>query len=276
MTAQLSVGAARRVRIGRFAALQAGPAAGQPVLLVPGYTGSKEDFGPLLDPLAESGLRVTAIDLPGQYESPALPSPADYAPDRLARELEAVSEYLGGSVHLLGHSFGGLVARAAVIAAPRRYRSVVLLSSGPAALGGQRRTRIDQLEPLLARAGLPGLYTAMQSAAAAEPGFVVPPPDLAAFLERRFLQSSPIMLQGMADALRAEPDRVAALAATGVPALVVHGADDDAWQPHVQREMAQRLGARYEVIPRAAHSAAVENPAALASLLVDFWLGSAG
>lgn len=276
MTAQLSIGAARRVTIGRIAALQAGPATGEPVLLLPGYTGSKEDFGPVLDPLAEYGLRVTAIDLPGQYESPPLPSPADYAPARLAGELEAVIDHLGGSLHLLGHSFGGLVARAAVIATPWRYRSVVLLSSGPAALGGLRRARLDQMEPLLARTGLPGLYAAMQAAAAAEPGFVAPPPELAEFLERRFLRGSPIMLQGMADALRAEPDHVARLAATGVPALVVHGADDDAWPPRAQREMAQRLGARYEVVPHAAHSAAVENPAALARVLVDFWIGSAG
>jgi pimeloyl-ACP methyl ester carboxylesterase len=277
VTAQLSIGTARRVTIGRIAALQSGPATGQPVLLLPGYTGSKEDFGPVLDPLAEHGLRITAIDLPGQYESPSLPSPADYAPVRLAGAIDAVIEHLvgsGGSVHLLGHSFGGLVARAAVIATPQRFRSVVLLSSGPAALDGLRRTRIDQLEPLLARTDLPELYAAMQSAAAAEPGFVAPPPDLAEFLQRRFLQGSPIMLQGMADALRAEPDRVARLAATGVPALVVHGAADDAWPPQVQREMARRLGARYEVIQHAAHSAAVENPLALARILVDFWLGA--
>lgn len=275
MTAQLCTGAARRVTIGRIAALQAGPPTGQPVLLVPGYTGSKEDFGPLLEPLVAHGLWVTAIDLPGQYESPPLPNPADYAPGRLATELDAVVDDLGGSVHVLGHSFGGLVARAAVIATPRRYRSAVLLSSGPAALAGLRRARIDRLEPLLARTGLPGLYAAMQAAAAAEPGFVAPPPELAAFLERRFLHGSPIMLQGMADALRSEPDRVVDLAATGVPVLVVHGADDDAWPPEVQREMAQRLDATYEVIPQTAHSAAVENPGALARVLVDFWAASA-
>jgi pimeloyl-ACP methyl ester carboxylesterase len=244
---------------------------GRPVLLIAGYTGSKEDFAPLLAPLGERRFLATAIDLPGQYESPPLETPADYSPDWLARVVNALAEQLGQSVHLLGHSFGGLVARAAVLAAPERYASLTLLSSGPAALGGLRRARIDQFEPLLARLGLPGLYAAMQAAEAAEPGFLAPPPELAAFLERRFLAGSPIMLQGMADALRAEPDRVAELAATGVPALVVHGVDDDAWPPAVQREMAGRLRARYEVIPDAAHSAAVENPRALVDVLLDFW-----
>lgn len=242
-------------------------------MLIPGYTGSKEDFAPLLDPLAQRGWHVLALDLPGQYESPPLPEPRDYAPDELAGAIGALADRFDAPVHLVGHSFGGLVARAAVIAAPDRYASLVLLSSGPAAIDGLRRVRIDQLEPVLARTGLPGVYAAMQAAAAAEPGFAAPPPELAEFLERRFLRGSPIMLQGMADALRTEGDRVAELAATGIATLVVHGVDDDAWPPHVQREMAERLGARYEVIPDAAHSAAVENPAALIDVLLSFWAG---
>src|SRR5262245_66068419 len=60
---------------GPFAALEALPAAGaaerQPALLIPGYTGSKEDFLLVLGPLARAGRRVVAIDMRGQYESPA-------------------------------------------------------------------------------------------------------------------------------------------------------------------------------------------------------------
>jgi pimeloyl-ACP methyl ester carboxylesterase len=80
-------------------------------------------------------------------------------------------------------------------------------------------------------------------------------------------------VQGMADALRQEPDRVAELASTGIAVLVTHGADDDAWPPRVQCEMAQRLGARYAVIPGAAHSPAVENAAETARVLLEFWVG---
>jgi pimeloyl-ACP methyl ester carboxylesterase len=232
---------------------------------------SKEDFAPLLAPLGRAGLRAVALDLPGQHESPGPDDPAAYSTERLATTVNTVAKQLGHDVRLLGHSFGGLVARAAVVAEPSAYHSLVLLSSGPAALGGLRRLRIEQLEPVLSASGLPGVYAAMQAAAATEPGWAEPPAELAEFLRRRFLGGSPTMLQGMGDALRHEPDRVAELAATQLPVLVVHGEHDDAWDPATQHEMAQRLGARYAVVPDAAHSAAVENPDALLPVLLDFW-----
>ncbi len=276
MTAQLDRGDAERITVElparRIAALRSGPDGDAPVaLLVPGYTGSKEDFAPILDPLGKEGVRAIAIDLPGQFESPAMGSADGYRPDALAAVVCELARVFDPPVRLLGHSFGGLVARAAVIAEPSLFESLVLLSSGPAQLGGFRRATMDQLEPVLAASGLGGVYAAMQAAAAAEPGFVVPPDELAEFLERRFLGGSPKMLQGMGDALRHEPDRVAELAATGVPVLVLHGADDDAWEPAVQREMAERLDAKYVVVPDAAHSAAVENPSATAAAILEFW-----
>jgi pimeloyl-ACP methyl ester carboxylesterase len=276
VTSQLDRGEAERITVElpqrHIAALRPGPAGDAPsALLVPGYTGSKEDFAPLLDRLAAAGFRAVAIDLPGQFESPGMGSIDGYRPDALGAVVRDVARMLDPPVRLLGHSFGGLVARAAVIAEPALFASLILLSSGPEKLSGVRRARIDQLAPVLAASGLAGVYAAMQAAAASEPGYAAPPDELAEFLERRFLGGSPEMVQGMADALRAEPDRVAELAATGVPVLVLHGADDDAWEPAVQREMADRLGARYVVVPDAAHSAAVENPAATADALLDFW-----
>ena len=101
MTAQLTTGSARRVTFDldgrRIAALQSGEPGAAPVLLLPGYTGSKEDFGPVLDPLADAGYLVTAIDLPGQFESTALAASGDYAPDRLAAAVLGVTAELADS-----------------------------------------------------------------------------------------------------------------------------------------------------------------------------------
>jgi pimeloyl-ACP methyl ester carboxylesterase len=277
VTAQLTTGGERFVvetSAGPISVLQAA-ATGAQVLLVPGYTGSKEDFAPLLDPLAAAGFAATAMDLPGQYESPGPADPDDYTPSRLAESVIEVARSLGEPVHLLGHSFGGLVARAAVLAAPDAFASLVLMCSGPAGIGGDRRALIEQLEPVLATSGLAAVYAASLAASRAQAGYVEPPAPLAAFLERRFLAGAPAMLQGMGQALRAEPDRVADLAAVPLPKLVIYGENDDAWPVTVQDDMARRLQAPVDVIAGAAHSPAVENPEATIQALVRFWTATA-
>lgn len=246
-----------------------------PVLLVPGYTGSKEDFVGILGSLAAAGHRVISMDQRGQFESPGPDDPAAYTVEALAADVHTVLAELAGPgqrpVHLLGHSFGGLVVRAAAVADPDAVASVVLLSSGPAAIGGNRKARMEALAPLLAAGGMPAVYEHMERLAAGDARAAAAPPELRAFLRHRFLASSPVGLASMGEALLGEPDRVAPLRATGLPVLVAHGTDDDAWPPAVQAEMAGRLGARYAVLPGAAHSPAAERPADTAALLLEFW-----
>ena len=131
---------------GEFAALDAVPAAGPcelgTALLVPGYTGSKEDFTAILGQLAAAGRRVIAIDLRGQYQTPGPDDPAAYDIAELGADITAVAEATQAS-HLLGHSFGGLVARSAVLGG-YTPDSLTLLSSGPGALPGPRA---EELRP---------------------------------------------------------------------------------------------------------------------------------
>lgn len=247
------------------------------VVLLPGYTGSKEDFAPLLDPLAAAGIEAVALDLPGQHGAPGPSSPADHSPDALAAHVVLLagalrSERPEAPVHLLGHSYGGLVARAAVLTAPAAFDSLVLLDSGPAAIGGGRRALVEALEPVLAASGVEAVYEASQRIARQDPRFEEPPAALGAFLRARFLATSAANLDGVGRAIRVEADRVDDLAATGVATLVVCGADDDAWPVPLQREMAARLDAAFAVVPDAGHSPAVENPAALLPVLREFWL----
>jgi pimeloyl-ACP methyl ester carboxylesterase len=245
------------------------------VLMVAGYTGSKEDFAPLLAPLTDAGLRAVAIDQRGQFESPGPDDPAGYTIPALADDVLAVARVLRaeapGPLHLLGHSFGGLVTRAAVLAEPSLFASFTLLGSGPSQLTGGRAALLEHLDPLLDAGGVALVHETLEQVAMTDPKAQAVPAPTREFYSRRFLANSAAGLRGMADAMLSEPDRVSELAATGVPVLVAHGEADDAWLPHVQADMAERLGARHEVINNSIHSPAVENPPRTLEVLLDFW-----
>jgi pimeloyl-ACP methyl ester carboxylesterase len=244
-------------------------------LLVAGYTGSKEDFAPVLRPLSEAGYRLVAIDQRGQYESPGPDDPARYSVAELGSDVVAVARALqadsAGPLHLVGHSFGGIVCRAAVLQAPDLFTSFTLLGSGPSELTGRRAELLDHLGPLLDAGGVALVHETLEQLAMTDPKAQAVPQPTRDFLSKRFLRNSEAGLRGMAHAMLSEPDRVGELAATGVPTLVAHGEADDAWMPHVQADMAQRLGARYEVIDNSIHSPAVENPPRTVEVLLDFW-----
>jgi pimeloyl-ACP methyl ester carboxylesterase len=244
------------------------------VLMVAGYTGSKEDFAPLLAPLRAAGHRVVAVDQRGQYESPGPDDPARYSVAELGADLLRVARVLAdetGVPHLLGHSFGGLVARAAVLADASAFRSLTLLGSGPGRLVGPRAELLDHLGPLLERGGVALVHETLEQLSMTDPKAQAVPAPTRAFYARRFLANSAAGLRGMADAMTSEPDRVAELAGTGTPVLVAHGVADDAWTPAAQADMARRLGARHVVIAGSIHSPAVENPPETLAALLDFW-----
>jgi pimeloyl-ACP methyl ester carboxylesterase len=284
VTSQLTAHRAERSELpgrhGPIAALRGTPrgTTRATALLVPGYTGSKEDFAPLLDACTEAGFRPIAIDLPGQYESPGPEDRNAYLPAALGEVVAELAGKLAGEgppVLLLGHSYGGLVARAAVLSgAP--VAGLTLMDTGPGMLpDGFRRSALDVGEPLLRGRGIEAAYALREEVSARFPAWTALAAELKDFLRARFVASTPAGLLGMADGLRTEPDRVDELAgvlrSAHVPALVVAGAGDDAWSVPVQRDMARRLGATFALVPGAAHSPNTENPAGLLDVLLPAW-----
>jgi pimeloyl-ACP methyl ester carboxylesterase len=241
-----------------------------PVLLVPGYTGSKEDFLPILGPLARSGRRTVAIDLRGQHESGGPEDPAAYTIAALAKDVAEVLAGLGDSAHLVGHSFGGLVGRRAVLDGSRPA-SLTLLGSGPGALGGQRAALVELMRQVLDDGGVPALADAAAAADRSNPKYSGVAADVMAFLHQRLLNSPAAALRTMGEQLVTAVDETDELRATGVPVLVAHGETDDAWSPGEQRRMAERLGASYVCIAGSVHSPACEAPDATVETLLSFW-----
>ena len=185
------------------------PASSASALLIPGYTGSKEDFIAILGQLAAAGRRVVAIDLRGQYQTEGADDPGGYDLAELGADVTAVAEATEAS-HLLGHSFGGLVARAAVLDG-YSPASLTLLSSGPAALPGARAEELHRLLNYLdgtPTADLKGkvaeLWHGSLKREAVKAGVAAP---VVAFLEQRMLANNPTGLVTMADQLLKAEDR---------------------------------------------------------------------
>ncbi|CAL9521222.1 2-succinyl-6-hydroxy-2,4-cyclohexadiene-1-carboxylate synthase [Streptomyces sp. enrichment culture] len=268
-----------RTARGEFAVVES-PVAGDAepkgvALMLPGFTGSKEDFTLLHEPLAARGYRTVAVDGRGQYESdgPAHDEAA-YAQRELARDVLAQAAALGTPVHLLGHSLGGQIARAAVLLDHSPFLSLTLVSSGPARISVSQQQRVKLLRDALAVMTMEEVWETMQA---------MGPPEEAggpargaadeARLRLRWLGTRPAQLLATGRQLCTEPDRVAELAAVPLPFHVVSGERDDTWPVPLLDDMAVRLRARRTVVPGAEHSPNTDRPLPTARALADFWDG---
>lgn len=258
---------------GEFAVQEAGVAEAGTALLVPGFTGSKEDFVALLEPLAEAGFRVVAMDGRGQYETGGPRAEEAYALPELAQDVLAAAAAVrgGGAVHLVGHSLGGLVSRAAVLEDAAPFASLTLLSSGPAAVSAEQQQRLKLLLGALPVMTMEQIWGAMRELDPPEAADEGTPPQLAEFLRERWLANVPEQLAVSGQLLAREPDRVAELARVGLPTHVLSGEVDYAWPVWLLDDMARRLGARRTVVRGAGHSPNAKRPAATAEALAGFW-----
>jgi len=273
---------ALRTARGEFAVVDApvadGVAPRGTALLLPGFTGSKEDYNPLHEPLAARGYRTVAVDGRGQYESDG---PADdesaYAQGELARDVLAQAEAIDAPVHLVGHSLGGQIARAAVLLDHAPFLSLTLMSSGPAQISGSQQQRVKLLRDALAVMTMAEVWEAIQAMEAPEEtdtGELDAGLDDQDDLRRRWLGNKPAQLIATGRQLCVEPDRVAELAAVRLPFHVLSGSYDDTWPVTLLDDMALRLGAHRTVVQGAEHSPNTDRPLVTAQAFADFWEGT--
>ncbi|MFJ5834348.1 alpha/beta fold hydrolase [Streptomyces sp. NPDC093089] len=260
---------------GDFAVLDAAPVGGRrgTVLLLPGFTGSKEDFLALLGPLGEAGYRAVAVDGRGQHETPGPRGRRAYRRRALALDAVAQAAALGdGPVHLVGHSFGGLVARAAAALAPDAFRSLTLLSSGPGPVARPQRIRVRVLRGALALLPKERVWQAMcrLESRGEEPG-ATDAPELTEFLRRRWMRTRIAQLAGAGRLLVNGQDGTEELTRLRMPLHIAYGADEPVWPPAGLSATAARTGAHHTVVEGAGHSPNVSHPQELTDRLAAFW-----
>jgi pimeloyl-ACP methyl ester carboxylesterase len=105
---------------------------GQPVVLLHSGGFSSRQWRKLTETLAATH-RVVVPDLLGYGASSGWPSGTPFHLDQDLAGLHALMESLSGSAHVVGHSYGGLLAMKLALATPDRVRSLALYE--PVAFG---------------------------------------------------------------------------------------------------------------------------------------------
>ena len=245
---------------------------GPTLLLLHGIGSNSRSFRHQLADLSD-GCLVVAWDMPGYGQSDDPPQPFSMAD--LADAAASLLDDLGTpSAHVLGHSFGGVVAQMLVHRHRDRVASLVLADTNPG--GGslpepersaRMRQRLDaianQTPREIAEARAPALVSA-----AASPRLLAELTDIMAEIRPGGYAAAAVAL-GTTDLT----DR---LADVRVPTLVVCGELDQVTPPDTSRLLAQRIpDARLAIIPGAGHASNQERPAEFNSVVRAFLTSSA-
>jgi pimeloyl-ACP methyl ester carboxylesterase len=239
---------------------------GEPVVLLHGLGGSRIAWEPQLAALGDRW-RVVAWDMPGYGASASPDGPLSFGAlaDAVAQLIDLVA---AERAHVVGLSFGGMVAQHAALRHPDRVASLALLSSSPAfGLDGTTAQdwRAARLAPLDA-GRTPSDFADDVLRAIAGPHIS---PEALAGQRAAMERISADGLRAAIDCLvthdtRADLPRIAA------PALVLAGALDEETPVTYAQVLADGIpGARLEVIEGAGHLLSAEAPDAVNALLAE-------
>ena len=248
---------------------------GPAVLLLHGIGGSLELWDAQFVE-ANQGLRLIALDLPGQGLSDFGRQP--YAPKSFARFVWQFADALAlEGVHLAGNSMGGAISLHMLAQQPARVKTVLLAAA--ASLGRDsplpfRLMTLPLLGTLLSRAG--PMAVTQQLQAIFDPSFVVTD-ELRKTVQRNVMRPGAqaaflATLREMSDLSGQRADLVAeahaTLSSAKVPLLLLHGRQDQVI-PFAHSESAQRLapGSQLQLIEGCGHTPQLEQPAVFIAAL---------
>lgn len=245
---------------------------GDTLVLIPGLGGSTRQLAQIGETL-RSDYRVVLVDPrgAGQSDKPDISYDAPLLAADVVAVLDQIAEPLA---HLVGISFGGMIAQELAIRQPSRVRSLVLASSYAASDSWTDRMW-EVRENMIRRLGMADHFrlalmflfsprtfqTEAATVQAIEAAFAGSPPDPVAYLRQlQFCRTHD------------SRDRLSSIRA---PTLVVTGAEDILSSPLQGRELAAGIpGAAYREIPEASHLFMLSQPNFFAGIVRDFIAGT--
>lgn len=248
--------------------------AGPLVLFSCAYTTTHMNWRPQVDPLVDAGARVGLWDFRGHGRSGVPAESSAYSMTQVVDDLGRVADALSpdAPVILAGLSFGGLASLHFTLAHPERVRALVLAGSGPgfknpkAAAGWKKQSErtASYLEERGFEAFVSGRAAAtcigrkpeLPAARAAAEAIVAQDPHGVAEFGRH--------VAGLA------PSVIDELSGIDAPALVVVGAEDEAYLQAAEVMAAKLPDARHRLVPGAGHILNIEEAAAFNTLVIDF------
>ncbi|MCP4360322.1 MAG: 2-succinyl-6-hydroxy-2,4-cyclohexadiene-1-carboxylate synthase [Chloroflexi bacterium] len=238
---------------------------GRPLLLLHGFTGSSQNWRPLVPQLATQ-FQVVTLDLLGHGRTASPPEESRYTIDNAAIDLIAILDTLQiEQVHLLGYSMGGRLALFTAVTYPNRIHSLVLESAAPglaeAAARQERSQRDRELADWIEMNGIQSFVERWQNLPLWESQKQLSV-EVRQALHTQRLQNNPM---GLANSLRgmgsgAQPSLWEYLPELTIPVLLIAGELDTKFVSINQKMAANLANARLEIVAGAGHTAHLERP----------------
>lgn len=230
----------------------AGP---RPLVLVHGFTGSRDDFADVVDDLADLG-RLVLVDQRGHGGSSNPGAGYDFA--QLVADLRGFFDAAGiERADLLGHSLGGMVALRFALAHPERVASLILMDTSARAVP-LLSAALERMRAAVERNGMQRLIDGLTSMPLAGEDL-----DIARiegddrFRARgcaKLAAMDPAAFLALVPLLSDHPSLVDRLGEIRCPTTVLAGARDAPFLPTSDELVHGIAGAELVLIPGAAHS----------------------
>lgn len=246
-----------------------------PIVLLHGFTGSIGQWAEAR-PLLAGEYRVISYDLRGHGRTEAPEDLSSYTIEAYARDLLALLDALAiDRAHVLGSSFGGMVALEFALRRPERLRTLILsdTSAGPRCieLSEPIAAREDGIERALAYAAEHGLNAHVERELATNEALRADPHRAERF-HRRWQQMTLHGFLGSGKARNQRPDHHGDLDRLTMPVLIIAG-DRDVLVPAAEYLHAHIPRSALRLINGAGHPAVTDQPHGFVAVVRGFLAG---